>query len=65
MHYFFNFKYHLQRRLVSYGTIYKLPESSPVSANVAEVALTSGIDVVGAVKKAAIGVEPLGKISNC
>ena len=44
---------------------YKLPESSPVSAKVAEVALTSGINLVGDVKNAAIGVEPFGNISNC
>ena len=43
---------------------YKLPGSSRVSANVAEVALTSGINLVGDVKNAAIGVEPLGNISN-
>ena len=42
-----------------------LPVSSNVSANVAEVAFTSGIDMVGSVKNAAIGVDPLGKISNC
>ena len=42
----------------------RLPLLSPVSANEAEVALTSGIDMVGAVKNAAIGVEPSGKISN-
>ena len=30
----------------------------------AEVTFTSGKDMVGSVKKAAIGVEPLGKISN-
>ena len=44
---------------------YLLPASFPVSANVAEVALTLGINRVGAVKNAAIGVEPFGYISNC
>ena len=43
----------------------ELPVSSPVSAKVTEVALTSGIELVGASKNAAIGIEPFGKISNC
>ena len=50
--------------LIRLRIILLLPASSRVSANVADVAFTSGIDSVGAFKNAAIGVEPLGKISN-